>query len=356
MSAAGLSSKIGLRLTGRGADENPKQRFTALQWVYDEGEELEKVATKVFRDHSSSIISRNDSPDLGMDASVNPYRGCEHGCAYCYARPTHEYLGFGAGLDFESKIMAKLDAPALLRKAFLKPKYRPVCMTMSGVTDCYQPIEKKLRITRGCLEVCAEFRHPVAIITKNHLVTRDIDVLVKLAQHDAAMVYISLTSLDSDLAHKLEPRASSPAQRLQAVRMLSEAGVPVGVSLAPMIPGLNDHEMPSLLEAAAEAGAMAAFYSIVRLPFGVKEVFSNWLEAHFPDARDKILSRIEDAQGKTMSHPEFGKRLTGQGFWAEHLAQLFRVSMARFGFDEKTRPSLSAASFRRPVEQMEFAL
>lgn len=331
------------------------ERFAALRIEYEEGEEAGRVETKVLVDHSRSVISKNDSPDLGMMASINPYRGCEHGCSYCYARPTHEYLGFGSGVDFESRIMVKTGAPRLLRETLMKPRYEVKAVTMSGVTDCYQPLEKKLRVTRGCLEVMAEFRHPVAIITKNHLVTRDVDLLGELAKYQASMVYVSITSLDADLAHKLEPRASSPKMRLEAVRLLRSAGVPVGVSLAPMIPGLNDHEMPSILQAAADVGAMTAFYSVVRLPFGVKEVFADWLATHFPQRKEKILGRIRESQGQTMSNPEFGKRLRGVGVWSEHLAQMFRVGMLRSGLAQMERPKLSGAAFRRPgrEEQLE---
>jgi DNA repair photolyase len=319
-----------------------------MQLAYDDGEAPTKVATKFFIDHSRTIITSNNSPDLSFGGSINPYRGCEHGCAYCYARPTHEYLGFSAGLDFESRIMVKTEAPALLRAALMKPKYQPDRLSMSGVTDCYQPVEKKLRITRGCLEVLAEFRHPIVLITKNHLVTRDVDLLADLAKHQAAAVYLSITSLDPKLAHVLEPRASSPEQRLEAVRALSRAGVPVGVSAAPMIPGLNDHELPAILQAAADAGASFASYTVVRLPFAVKDVFADWLGQHYPDRKQKVLGRIEECQGRTLSHPEFGKRLKGEGVWADQIAQVFRVSAARSGFAQKRRPELSVAAFCRP--------
>lgn len=343
---------------GRGAGDNPRQRFSEMHVDYEAGEAPVKVATKFFVDHSSSIITRNDSPDLGFDGSINPYRGCEHGCAYCYARPTHEYLGFSAGLDFESRIMVKPDAPRLLREALMKPGYRPATLSMSGVTDCYQPVEKKLGITRACLEVLAEFRHPVIIVTKNHLVTRDLDLLSELARHRAAGVFISITSLDAKLAHRLEPRASSPAQRLDAIWQLHEAGVPVGVSAAPMIPGLNDHEMPAILESSSAAGACAAFYTIVRLPYSVKAVFADWLGEHFPERKEKILGRIRESQGATLSHGEFSKRLRGVGVWAEQMEQLFRASMIRSGLSRKRQPEISAAAFRRPAAkgQMELAL
>lgn len=334
-------------IRGRGAAVNPDQRFAELHVDYDEGEAPEKVTTKFLRDFSSSIISRNSSPDLPFEASLNPYRGCEHGCAYCYARPTHEYLGFSAGVDFESRIMVKEDAPALLRAELLKPSYKPVTLSLSGVTDPYQPIEKKLRITRGCLEVLAECRHPVVLITKNHLITRDVDLLAELARHSATAVYISLTTLDTDLAHKLEPRASSPKMRLEAIRILHEAGVPVGVSTAPIIPGLNDSEIPALIEAARAAGAQFAGYTVVRLPFAVKDVFRAWLDQHFPGMRDKILSRIEETQGRTLSHGDFGKRLKGVGVWSEQIAALFKVSIKRAGMYHR-RPEVNAEAFRRP--------
>ena len=347
------------RPKGRGAIENTDQRFTKLNIAYDEGESPSKVRTQFFIDHSKSIISTNDSPDLGFTGSVNPYRGCEHGCAYCYARPSHEYLGFSAGLDFESRIMVKPDAPKLLRETFMKRGYRPSVLSLSGNTDCYQPIEKKLRITRQCLEVFAEFRHPVALITKNHLITRDVDLLAELAGYHAVCVYISVTSLDPKLQHILEPRASSPQQRLDAVRTLHEAGVPVGVSTAPIIPGLNDQELPALLQAAADAGACNAFYTVVRLPFSVKDIFATWLGDHFPERKEKILGRIRESQGPTFSNGEFGKRMTGVGVWAEQIEQLFRVSHARSGLADREHPRLSTAEFRIPpnaTPQMELAL
>lgn len=336
------------RSRGRGAVENTVQRFAEMHVSYEEGEAPAKVGTKFFVDHSSTVITKNDSPDLSFEGSVNPYRGCEHGCAYCYARPTHEYLGFSAGIDFESRIMVKPEAPRLLREAMMKASYRPQRLSMSGVTDCYQPVEKKLCITRGCLEVLAEFRHPVVIITKNHLVTRDVDFLAELARHHAAAVYVSITTLDAKLAHVLEPRASSPQQRLDAMRTLHAAGVPVGLSLAPVIPALNDHEIPAIMEAACAAGAGFASYTVVRLPLSVKEVFADWLEQHFPDRKEKVLGRIRESQGETLSHGEFGKRLTGVGVWAEHIEQVFRVSLLRSGLAGKRKPQLSTAAFRRP--------
>ena len=332
---------------GRGASLNTDQRFSALQVSYDPGEEPAKVPTKFFNDHSSSIISRNSSPDMPFGASLNPYRGCEHGCAYCYARPTHEWLGWSAGVDFESRILVKNEAPALLRAEFSRDKYIPESLSLSGVTDCYQPVEKRLEITRACLAVLAECRHPVTLITKNHLITRDMDHLAELARYQATAAYISITSLDADLARKLEPRASSPKMRLQAVRELSSQGIPVGVSVAPIIPGLNDSEIPAIINAARVAGAQFAGYTVVRLPFSVKEVFALWLEEHFPGMKDKVLNRIEETQGRTLSHPEFGKRLKGVGIWSDQIAQVFQLSIKRAGMAHR-RPALTTAHFRRP--------
>jgi DNA repair photolyase len=337
----------GRTVRGRGAGDNPDQRFSELHVALDDGERPDRVPTVFFKDHSTSIITRNKSPDLPFEASLNPYRGCEHGCAYCYARPTHEYLGFSAGLDFESRIMVKDEAPRLLREALAKSKYRPVTLSLSGVTDPYQPVEKRLRITRGCLEVLAETRHPVVLITKNQLITRDADLLEELARYHATAAYISITSLDTKLARELEPRASAPRQRLQAIRDLASRGIPVGVSVAPIIPGLNDPEIPAILKAAKEAGASFAGYTVVRLPHAVKSVFSDWLEEHRLGSKEKILSRIEETQGGTMSHGEFGKRLKGTGVWSEQISMLFRVSRQRVGLG-KRRIEVSASSFRRP--------
>jgi DNA repair photolyase len=343
---------------GRGAVSDPMQRFAALHIEYDEGEAPSTRRTQYLIDHSSTILSRNDSPDLPFETSLNPYRGCEHGCAYCYARPTHEYLGFSPGLDFESRIMVKSDAAQLLRRELAKPSYKPSSLSCSGVTDPYQPVEKKLRLTRACLEVLVECRHPVVFITKNHLITRDIDLLSQLAKHHAAGAYISITTLDPELAHSLEPRASSPQQRLDAIRALRAAGIPVGVSVAPVIPAINDEEVPAILKAAAEAGATFAGSTIVRLPFAVKEIFADWLERHYPQRKDKVLGRIREMQGPTLSHGEFGKRLRGEGIFAEQIRNLYVVSRKRAGLDAG-RPELSTAAFRRPKldsSQMELRL
>lgn len=337
-------------IVGRGAADNPKNRFEKIEVELEFGElDAEEPGPEIIylRDVSRSIIARNDSPDIGFDASINPYRGCSHGCIYCYARPTHEYLGFSAGLDFESKVLVKEDAPGLLRQQLSSPRWKPQVLSISGVTDCYQPIEKKLRITRRCLEVLAEFRNPVAIVTKNHLVTRDIDLLSELARHDAAVVAVSLTTLDDDLRRVMEPRTSRPARRLAAVEALARAGVSVGVMTAPVIPGLNDHELPNLISAAAEAGAGFAAYTPVRLPHTVRPLFEDWLARRFPERKEKVLNRIRSMRGGRLNDPRFVSRMRGEGIFAEQISQLFDISCRRAGLEEKRFPRLSTAAFRR---------
>jgi len=342
---------------GRGATINPADRFTALRYELDEfssSEEARPLPTEFFRDDSQSIISRNNSPDIGFETSLNPYRGCEHGCAYCYARPTHEYLGFSAGLDFESKIIVKMNAGPLLRQELSKPSWKPQVLVMSGVTDCYQPIERKLKLTRSCLEVLAEFRNPAAIVTKNFLVTRDIDLLQELAKYDAIIATISITTLDADLAAKLEPRASTPRARLAAVRELAGAGVPVGVNVAPIIPGLNDHEIPHIIQAAAEAGAYCAHYTIVRLPLAVSQIFPAWLKTHFPDRAETVLGRIRSIRNGKLNSSQFGQRMRGEGLLAEQIRRLFEVASRKFGLNERDF-HLSCDGFRR-VEKNQLSL
>jgi len=342
-----------LPVRGRGAVGNPANRFDGIDvereaWtVEDPGPE-----TRLLRDRSRSIIARNQSPDVGFAASINPYRGCEHGCVYCYARPTHEYLGFSAGLDFESRILVKEDAPRLLREALSSPRWEPQVLAMSGVTDPYQPAERRLGITRACLEVLAEARNPVSIITKSRLVTRDVDLLGEMSAHDAARVTVSVTSLDESLRRVLEPRAPTPERRLEAIRALADAGVSVGVLVAPVIPGLTEHELPAILEAAAEAGATHAGWVMLRLPHGVSGLFEDWLETHFPWRKDKVLGRIRDVRGGELNDPRFGSRMRGAGPLADPMADLFRVAARRFGLDGVARP-LSTASFRRPAPPAE---
>jgi DNA repair photolyase len=336
-------------ITGRGAAANPKNRFEKIGVEPDPAEtgDEPRPETVYLRDHSRSIVATNNSPDIGFDASINPYRGCSHGCVYCYARPTHEYLGLSAGLDFESKVLVKEDAPGLLRGQLASPRWEPKVLSMSGVTDPYQPVERKLGITRGCLEVLAGFRNPVVVVTKNHLVTRDMDLLSELARYGAAAVAVSLTTLDDDLRRVMEPRTSRPVRRLAAIRKLSEAGIPVGVMTAPVIPGLNDHELPNLLSAAAEAGATFAGYVPVRLPGAVAPLFEEWLERHFPDRKEKVLVRIRSMRGGKLNDPEFGSRMKGGGVYAEHISRLFGVSCRRAGIERGRFPKLSTASFRK---------
>lgn len=335
---------------GRGTAENPPNRFERLAYLpilESSDDEDGAVKTQYLKDASRSLITFNDSPDVGFEASINPYRGCEHGCIYCYARPYHEYLGFSAGLDFETKILVKEDAPVLLRAELASRKWQPKVVAISGVTDCYQPIERKLQLTRRCLEVLAEFRNPVIIITKNQLVTRDIDVLKELASFNAAAVCVSVTTLDAELARVMEPRTSTPANRLEAIQALAEAGVPVRVLVAPTIPGLTDHEMPSIIQAAAKAGATNAGYVVVRLPYGVKELFEHWLEDHFPDRKKKVLNRIRDMHGGKLNDPNFGSRMSGEGVFAEQIRSMFKLGCRKAGIEGRG-PELSTAAFRRP--------
>jgi DNA repair photolyase len=342
--------KIPEPLHGRGSSVNPKNRFETIERIPepdDSGAEISSPHTQFFPDGSRSIIALNDSPDVGFDASVNPYRGCEHGCVYCYARPTHEYLGFSSGLDFETKIMVKEDAPELLRREFCSSKWRPQVLALSGVTDCYQPVEKAKQITRRCLEVCAEFRNPVVIVTKSALVTRDVDILARLARFDCVGVTISLTTLDPRLSSSLEPRASRPARRLWAIRTIAEAGIPVGYLQAPMIPGLTDSEAPAIAQAAARAGASFAGYVALRLPFAVKVLFEQWLEQHFPDRKDKVLNRIRAIRGGKLNDPNFQSRMRGEGVFAEQMKELFQLAIRKAGISRRW-PELSTAHFLRP--------
>lgn len=360
---------IHLSHRGRGTIENPPNRFEATSIVQDDGawEEIaltdpdfapRRTPTTWLRDESRSLISRNSSPDIGFSHSLNPYRGCEHGCAYCYARPYHEYLGYNAGLDFETRIMVKDKAPELLQSELGKKTWRPVALACSGVTDCYQPLERELLITRGCLAVLADFRNPIGIITKNALVTRDRDLLAELASHRAAQVVLSLTTLDPVLSSILEPRASRPAARLEAMRILSGAGIPVGVSVAPIIPGLNDHEIPALMQAAADHGASFASATLLRLPHAVKDIFAAWLDQFAPGKKNLILNRIRETRGGALNDSTFGRRMSGSGPLAGQIGQLVEISKRRAGFSGREKNfnhgRLSTAAFRRRMPgQME---
>jgi DNA repair photolyase len=338
-------------IRGRGAAENPPNRFEPLHYerTGDESDaEGPAPATQLLRDTTRSVLTHNDSPDVGFTVSLNPYRGCEHGCCYCYARPTHEYLGFSAGLDFETKILVKEDAPELLRRELSSPRWEPQVVALSGVTDPYQPAERRLRLTRQCLEVFAEFRNPVAVVTKSQLVTRDLDLLGELAGDGAAAVFLSVTTLDGDLARILEPRATQPQGRLAAIAAVARAGIPVGVMAAPVIPGLTDHELPSILEAAAGAGARFAGYVPVRLPLGLGPLFEHWLVRHFPDRKAKVLGRIRALRGGKLNDARFGSRMTGEGPMAEVLRNLFHLACKRAGLG-RGGLDLNTAAFRRPA-------
>ncbi len=344
---------------GRGAQINPANRFEALHYEAEDWCEpdMEKppVRTQFFQDDSQSVITYNNSPDVGFDASLNPYRGCEHGCAYCYARPTHEYLGFSAGIDFESRILVKPKAAELLAAELARPSWTPQLLALSGVTDAYQPIERKLRITESCLRVLVEFRNPVIVVTKNHLVTRDVDLLRELAKVNASSVTISITSLDSKLARILEPRASSPSQRLDAIAKLHQAGIPAGVNVAPIIPGINEHEIPTITAAAAKAGARFASYTIIRLPLAVAPIFVAWLETHFPERKEMVLRRIRSMRNGKLNNADFGARMRGDGPMSEQIRQMFDVSCRRSRLN-RASTELSITSFRRvSPNQMDLA-
>jgi len=348
---------------GRGAGLNPGNRFETVR-LHVLGEYLDAehaaapdsdappnptgTATIVYRDHTKSLINHVNHPDIHFNWTINPYRGCEHGCIYCYARPDHERLGFSSGLDFETRIIAKPDAPKLLRDELASPKWKGEMIQVCGDTDCYQPLEAKMKITRGCLEVFAECRQPICIITKNRLVTRDIDLLGELAKHGAVRVAISVTSLDRSLSMKMEPRASSPADRLRAIRELTDAGIPTMVMVAPIVPGLTDKEVPNILKAVAEAGALNAGYVLLRLPHQIKALFIEWAQRHFPDRAKHIETLIRDMRGGELYQSKWGERQKGTGPMAEQIANVFKVFVKRYGLD-KPMPPMSKDSFRPPL-------
>ena len=344
-----------MRTCSRGTGDNPANRFETLQPESDpEAPPEDPGATLYLKDHAASLITTNKSPDIPFEASINPYRGCEHGCVYCYARPTHEYLGYSCGLDFETRILVKEEAPDLLRRELSAPGWKPKVLAMSGVTDPYQPVERRLGITRSCLEVLADFLNPVGIVTKNELVLRDIDHLERLAEARAVRVHISLTTLDGTLRRRLEPRTSPPEARLRTIERLALAGIPVGVLVAPIIPGLNDHEIPGILERAAGAGATTAGRVLLRLPHGVKDLFVGWLREHYPQREAKVLGRLRSLRDGDMSSSAFHGRMTGAGIHAEQIRQLFELSCRRHGLDREGAP-LSTRHFRRdPAQQLLF--
>jgi DNA repair photolyase len=335
---------------GRGTHADPVNRFSQIEVELDPSEITDddlSMRTRYLDDTSRGVISTNTSPDVGFDASLNPYRGCEHGCSYCYARPTHEYLGLTAGLDFERVILVKRRAPALLQRALDARGWTPKVLALSGVTDPYQPVERKLEITRGCLAVLARYRNPVGIITKNALVTRDIDLLTEMAAWGGVRVTLSITTLDERLRAVLEPRTATIANRLRAIRDLASAGVPVGVNVAPIIPGLTDTEIPEILAAAAAAGAQHAGYTVLRLPGAVGPLFEAWLDQHAPGRKAKVLHRVREVHGGEVDDRRFGRRMRGEGTYAEQMRQLFHLARTRAGMS-RTPPPLVTGAFRRP--------
>ena len=357
---------------GRGAASNLQGRYETLireeiddGWSHDDtcdrqpgssrtpGDEAQQHTwkTQVIEEHAKSILSRNKSPDVPFSISLNPYRGCEHGCIYCFARPTHSYLGLSPGLDFESKIFAKVNAPELLKRELAKPSHEPEPLALGVNTDAYQPCERQLRLTRRVLEVLHECEHPVALITKSSLIERDIDLLADMASKRLAMAAVTITTLDPAVARTLEPRAAAPARRLRTIRTLADAGIPVGVSVAPVIPFVTDSDLERILEAAAEAGAINAGYVVLRLPWEVSPLFRQWLEAHFPDRAARVMSRVQDMRGGKDYDSSFGKRMHGEGIWADLLRQRFEKAVSRLGIDVRSGrfKGLDSSRFRRPL-------
>ena len=344
------------RPKGRGSALAPPNRFERVHLendfeqldVLDEGDRSPKASKSEFLpDHTRSVICENDSPDIPFRYSINPYRGCEHGCAYCYARPYHELLGMNAGLDFETKILVKHDAANLLRRELAHPAWRGEPITISGVTDCYQPAERRFRITRSLLEVLSEARQATGLITKNALIVCDLDLLAPMGERNLVQAAVSLTTLDAELGRVLEPRTSSPAARLRAIGQLSAAGVHVRVMTAPLIPGLNDQELPELLAAAKEAGAQSAGYTLLRLPLAVAPVFLDWLDVHRPLLKRKVESLVRDARDGKLNTSQFGKRMRGEGAYAEGIRNTFKVFCRKLGFGESA--PLDTTQFRPPV-------
>jgi DNA repair photolyase len=345
------------RLKGRGTSSNPAGRFESVRreavddgWFPDDPAEPARPATTVSEEQSRSIVSRNDSPDVPFEQSVNPYRGCEHGCVYCYARPSHAYLNLSPGLDFETKLFAKTNAAARLRETLCKRGYQPSPINIGANTDPYQPIERRYRITRELLEVLAEARHPCTIITKSAMVERDLDLLVALARERLVAVLFSVTSLDNRLSAKLEPRASAPHRRIEAIRNLSEAGVPVGVLVSPVIPMVTDVDLEEILAQTRAAGATRASYAIVRLPGEVASLFREWLDEHLPQRAEHVMSLVQQMRGGRDNDPRFGVRMRGEGVFADLIARRFKVATRRLGYaggDFELRLDL----FRPPTAQ-----
>jgi DNA repair photolyase len=352
-------SEIERRLVhkGRGTLSNAVGRFEPHQRaIVDDGwgsadEPALPLETSLIEDTTRTIIARNQSPDIPFDRSINPYRGCEHGCVYCFARPTHAYLGLSPGLDFESRLFYKPRAAELLRGELSKPSYRCQPMALGTNTDPYQPIERKLAITRQILEVLSEFNHPVTIVTKGALVQRDIDILAPMAARRMARVAVSITTLDRALARRMEPRAATPERRLETIRALSEAGIPASVMAAPMIPGLNDHELEAILAAARDHGASAAGWVLLRLPLEIKDLFTEWLETNAPMRARHVLSLVRDTRHGKHNSAEWGERMRGDGAYADLIAQRFRLALKRLGLDQRERTPLDVSQFRPPPKK-----
>jgi DNA repair photolyase len=336
---------------GRGAQIKTANKFLKEKYVVDHIEGLDEPlysspTTQIFYETPKKIVNKVTSPDLGMMYSLNPYQGCEHGCIYCYARNTHEYWGFNAGLDFESKIIAKKNAPGLLEKFILHPDWNALPISLSGNTDCYQPLERKLEITRGILKIFTNYRHPVGIITKNSLILRDLDLLTDLAKDNLVHVYVSITTLNEELRGSMEPRTASALKRLKTVSVLAGAGVPVGVMNAPIVPGLNDHEIPNILKAAADAGARTAGMTMVRLNGSIGQIFEDWLKKNYPNQSEKVMNQIAAVHGGNINDSQFGRRMSGEGSYAEAIHQLFRSSRKKY-FKDRNMPPFDLTRFRK---------
>lgn len=356
-SASPSATLVYAPLKGRGTVWALEHRFSRdHKEAFDDGwgtleqaarEELLPPQTQVIDEQVKSILASNDSPDIGFDLSINPYRGCEHGCIYCYARPTHSYLNLSPGVDFETKIIAKVNAAQRLREAFARPSYVPLSLNIGSVTDAYQPVERRLKITRSILEVMHECSHAYSIITKSAGVERDLDLIAPMAERRLAAVYVSITTLDPKLARVMEPRAAAPQRRLDTIRALAQAGVPTGVSVSPVVPFLNLHELERILEAARDAGASRAFSIVLRLPWEVSPLFQQWLQQHFPDRAARIMARVREMRGGRDNDARFGTRMTGTGVWAQMIRQRFEKACARLKMNRE-RHELDLSQFRRP--------
>ena len=361
-----LSGKHADPRKGRGAAINPEGRFEKVEreafddgWAHEDGEYERALKTQIIEEKAASIISRNQSPDIPFTQSINPYQGCEHGCIYCYARPTHAYRNLSPGVDFETRIFAKINAAELLRRELAKPGYKCEVISLGANTDPYQPAERKLNITRSILEVCAEFNQPLGIVTKNALVERDLDILAPMAQKHLVNVFVSVNNLDHEIARRLEPRCVAPQRRIEAIRALAQAGVPVGVLVAPVIPFLTDDQIEAVLEAAHAAGATQAGYVLLRLPYEVKTLFRDWLERHYPLKAKHVMSRVHELRGGRDNDPNFGSRMRGQGEFSALLSRRFEIAKRRIGYEPRNRmlrnASLDTTLFRVPASDQAVA-